>query len=373
VSTSRGLTPTSVRVAGLGDSLRYGGADVGARARFARANAAGGVNGRTIDYQGMLDDGGDQANDAKLADQLVAQNQVFAAVPVVTDALAPTAFTSAKVPFFGWALSTAFCDNRLGYGFDGCLTPPGGTVTSGAWGQLAAAALGPGPQRSAALLAESTPSGVYALRSLTASVQAAGLRVAMGESKLPVPAVGDYGATARAVMASDAGHAPDIVFVIGSYSNVLLVRRALADAGYHGAFTDAIEYAPQLVPGAQGTLVFVQTAPVESAGTTPAMQQLVDDVREVAPGQAIDQSVIAGYLSADLFLQVLDQRPTRLTASRFAQAAERFSFSVPGVVGPTRFPSAHREPTPCGSLVRSTGLAFSVAVPYTCGTVVPVS
>ena len=64
---ANGITPTSVKVGGLGWALEYGGADVGARARFARANASGGVNGRTIDYVGFRDDGGDPAASAKAA------------------------------------------------------------------------------------------------------------------------------------------------------------------------------------------------------------------------------------------------------------------------------------------------------------------
>src|SRR5262249_21880129 len=58
---AEGATATSIKVAGLGDAALYGGADVGARARFQRANDGGGVNGRTIDYLGSSDDGGDPA------------------------------------------------------------------------------------------------------------------------------------------------------------------------------------------------------------------------------------------------------------------------------------------------------------------------
>ena len=119
-------------------------------------------------------------------------------------------------------------------------------------------------------------------------------------------------------------------------------------------------------------MVFVQTAPVESAKTLPAMQQLVDDVHKIAPTQPIDPAVIAGYLSADLFLQVLAQRPADLSAASFLAAANRYVYEVPGLVGPTKFPKARTQPTPCGSLVQSDGTAFSVKVPYTCSKNVPV-
>jgi ABC-type branched-subunit amino acid transport system substrate-binding protein len=360
-------------VGGLGWALEYGGADVGARARFARANASGGVNGRTIDYVGFRDDGGDPATSAKAAQQLVQQDHVFAVVPAVTPVLSAADLVAAKVPYFGWALSSQFCSTKLGFGFDGCLIPPGGTVTSGAWGDVLAKAVGGQAQgKTVAVLTENTDSGASALQSVSASVKSAGFDVVLGQRVLPVPAVGDFSDLAKKVMSSSAGKAPDVVVAVGSYSNVVLAKTALAAADFKGVFTDSIEYDPQLVVGAEEAMVFLQTAPVESAKTVPAMQQLVDDVHKVAPTQPIDPAVIAGYLSADLFLQVLGQRPGKLSAASFLTAANRFSYEVPGVVGPTQFPKARTQPTPCGSLVQSDGTAFAVKVPYTCSKVVPV-
>lgn len=371
-TTGAGLTATSVRVGGLGWALAYGGADVGARARFGRANAAGGVNDRTIEYVGFHDDGGDPVASKAAAARLVAEN-VFAVVPAVTPALEPSDLVAANVPYFGWALSSDFCKSKVGFGFNGCVLPPAGSVTSGAWGQLVAEALGgSGLGKAAVVLTENTESGAYALRSLTADVEGAGFTVALGEQGLPVPAVGDYGGLANRVMTANAGKPPEVVFAVGSYSNVLLARTALNAAGYTGVFTDSIEYEPQRVASAAGAMVFLQTAPVESAATLPAMQQLVDDVRSVAPAQPIDQAVIAGYLSADLFVQVLGQRPRRLSSTTFIRAANRFVYDVPGVVGPTKFPKARTNPTPCGSLVQSDGVAFQVKVPYKCAKLVPV-
>jgi ABC-type branched-subunit amino acid transport system substrate-binding protein len=372
-SPTPGLTATSVKVGGLGWALQYGGADVGARARFARANASGGVNGRTIDYVGFRDDGGDAAKSAKAAAALVQQDHVFAVVPAVTPVLSTADLVTGKVPYFGWALSSQFCETKIGFGFNGCLVPPGDRVASGAWGDVLAKAVGGQAQgKTVALLTEDTDSGSAAFDSVSTSLEAAGFDVVMGERSLPVPAVGDFGGLAKKIMSSSSGKAPDIALAVGSYSNVALVKSALAAAEFKGVFTDSIEYDPQLVAGAEGSMVFLQTAPVESAKTVPAMQQLIDDVRKVAPTQPIDPAVIAGYLSADLFLQVLAQRPDALSASTFLSAANRFTYEMPGVVGPTKFPKARTQPTPCGSLVQSDGTAFAVKVPYTCSKIIPV-
>ena len=331
------------------------------------------MNGRTIDYVGFRDDGGDPATSAKAAAQLVQQDHVFAVVPAVSPVLATADLAAGNVPYFGWSLSSQFCETKVGFGFNGCLMPPGGGVTSGAWGDLLAKALGGQAQgKTVAVLTENTDSGASAFAAASASVRAAGFTVVGTARALPVPAVGDFGGLAKKVMTSNSGKAPDVVLAVGSYSNIALAKRALTEAEFKGLFTDSIEYDPQLVVGAEGATVFLQTAPVESAKTAPAMQQLVDDVRKVAPTQPIDPAVIAGYLSADLFLQVLAQRPTDLSPATFLTAANRYTYEVPGVVGPTKFPKARTRPTPCGSLVQSDGTTFAVKVPYTCSKVVQV-
>jgi ABC-type branched-subunit amino acid transport system substrate-binding protein len=175
------------------------------------------------------------------------------------------------------------------------------------------------------------------------------------------------------VLTANAGKPPDAVFVVGSYSNVTAMQKALRDGGYTGLFTDDIEYDPDLVPLATGSAVMLQTAAIETAPTNPAMQQLVTDVHAIAPDLPIDQTVAAGYWSADLFIAALKRTGKNLTVDRLLKAANKgFTYQVANTVGPTKFPAAHDASTPCGSLVRSDGAAFSVLVPYTCGKVVPV-
>jgi ABC-type branched-subunit amino acid transport system substrate-binding protein len=371
----RGVTKTSITVGGVGETLLYSGADIGAKARFQRENAAGGVNGRTINYIGLRDDLGVGALNQQVAKGLVEEDQVFAVVPVVTPDLgAVTHLTRQKVPYFGWALSSNFCGNLYGFGFTGCLFPPGGRTTSNAWGLLVKTAFAPLTAKpSAVLLTENTPSGRFVLNSLVAAVKSAGITVASATSNLPVPAVGDYGGIAAGVLGANGGRPPDSVFVVGSYSNITAMRRALRDGGYTGLFTDTIEYDPDLVVPAAGSAVMLQTAAFETAATNPAMQRLVTDVRAIAPFQPIDQAVAAGYWSADLFIAAVKRAGKHLTVARLIKVANKgFTYQVRNTVGPTKFPAAHNAPTPCGSLVRSDGAAFSVLVPYRCGKIVPV-
>ncbi len=375
LSVVRGVTPTSIKVGGLGDALLYSGADIGAKARFTRENAAGGVNGRTFDYLGLRDDQGVAATNLQAGTALVEQDQVFAVVPTVTPDLgAVKLLTDQKVPYFGWAISSNFCGNVYGFAFTGCLFAPGGRTTSNAWGVLVKTALGTQiASPSAVLLTENTPSGQALLSSLSAGVKSTGSTVAAATSNLPVPAVGDYAGLASAVLGANGGKPPDVVFVVGGYSNVVEMQKALRDGGYLGLFTDAIEYDPDLVASSTASAVMIQTAAVETASTNPAMQQLVTDVHAVAPDLPIDQSVVAGYWSADMFIAAVKRAGKNLTVAGLLKKANKgFTYTVPNTVGPTKFPAAHNEATPCGSLVHSDGSAYTVLVPYTCGKVVKV-
>jgi ABC-type branched-subunit amino acid transport system substrate-binding protein len=368
---NRGVTATSIKVGGLGYSYLYGDADIGAKARFQRANDTGGVNGRTVDYVGLTDDGGDPNLGTQGATKLVQQDGVFAVVPTVTpDLAAATYLVQQRVPYFGWALSSNFCGNDYGFGFTGCLVPK--DVASNAWGTLVTKAFG-APGKTAAIVTEDTPSGQYQLASLTAGAKSAQLSVVYGKSALTTPSTADFGAVVQAINASNGGTTPDSVFVVGNISNVLGMQNALSGAGYLGVFTNQLEYGPNLVAPAVGAYVMLQTAPTESAPTNPAITQMLADVQKVAPGQPVTQAVMAGYWSADLFLAAVKKAGKHLTAASLVRAANaNFTYSVPNTVGPTRFPAAHSKPTPCGSLVASNGVAYSVKVPYTCGAVVPV-
>jgi hypothetical protein len=374
-SVVRGVTPTSIKVEGLGTVASFAGADVGAKARFQRANASGGVFGRTFDYAGFKDDQGVGTTNQQVGTQMVQQDQVFAAVPVVTTDLgAASTFVDQKVPYFGWAVSSNFCGNPYGFGIAGCLFPPGRRVTSNAWGTLVKTALGAQvASPTAVVLTENTPTGQNELPSLTSNVSSAGIDVVLAQSSLPVPPADNYDALGATILAANAGKAPDAVFVVASYSTVVLLQRTLRLAGFGGIFTDTNEYDPDLVSAATGTSVVLQTAPVEAASTNAAMQQLVTDVRAVDPAVPIDQSVVAGYFAADMFVEAVQRAGKNLTIPRFlANANKGFTYQVSGAVGPTRFPADHNAPTPCGALVRSDGGTYQSVVPYSCGKVVKV-
>jgi len=371
-----GVTPSTVTVAGLGYSGAYSDAPIGAQAVFDAVNRAGGVHGRRITFAGWTDDQGSSTTDAAAGRQLIARRQVLAVVPAVTPFFgAAPALARAQLPTFGWGLSTGFCNNPYAFAITGCLAVPGSArAAPSPWGPLVARLLRDrgihGGRPTAAVIGEDDAAGRQGLRTVAASATAAGLHVVYQQSPVPAPpnVPVDDSSYAQALLASNAGAAPDVVFLVVAFANANGLASALAAAGYHGVITDATSYNPGLAGAAQGRAVLTQFAVPESASTNPAMAAIVAQIHQVNGGAPIDQAALAGYFSADFFVQALRRAGRTPTPSSLAQAAAHLRYSIRGVVGPTTYPAAQRNATPCGSLVQSTGRVYEVAVPYSCFT-----
>jgi ABC-type branched-subunit amino acid transport system substrate-binding protein len=376
--TTRGVTDDTIKVGGLGYSAFYDPASsIGAQARFKRANDEGEIpGGRTIEYVGWRDDGQDPNQDLQQGQALVQQDEVFAVVPVSTPALgAGDFFAEEKVPFFGWGIAAGFCDNPYGFGFGGCLTPPDPTVTSNHWGQAMKQYLGGSKGKTAAVITEDNDSGKSGLTVIKAAAEDAGFKVVYAENPIP-PApteVGDFTPFANEILESDKGDAPDVVFLTLSFSNETGLSNALLDLGYEGALTNPTGYDPRLVASYEGSTVYIQFAPFESAPDNPTMQQLIDDVEAFQPGAQLVQPVAAGYLAADMFIEALKKTGKNLTVERFLNAAnKKFKWQLEDTAGPTKYPAGHNQPTPCGALVKSDGTGYTIEVPFSCGKVVEI-
>ena len=101
--------------------------------------------------------------------------------------------------------------------------------------------------------------------------------------------------------------------------------------------------------------------------TNAAMNQIVANIKAVGgPSVTITQGMLSAYFSADAFVKVLQKVGKNLTPETMAAAMKNFTYQIPGVVGPTVYPEAQTEGSPCGSLVGSNGTAFSVAVKFSC-------
>ncbi|NUT38878.1 MAG: ABC transporter substrate-binding protein [Thermoactinospora sp.] len=374
-----GVTDTSIKIGGVLTKTSASGystkdAEIGAKARFERANASGGVHGRKIEFVGAEDDTQDSAKGDAAAKKLVQKDGVFALVPVHAPNFGGAAFLEQQgVPWFGWATGPQWCGTKTGFGYNGCLAPKAGAGSQTWWGRQMADLLG-GAQGKKVWVQTSDSSGSkYGGKTISQSFEAAGFSLVGVDSSLPAAAPPpDWLPHVNKIMATE----PDVVVsvIAGTKFNAGLYA-GLKKAGYQGVLTDATSYDanilkdPAQAQAFEGVIAAPMFEPFES--TAPEIEQLRKDVEAVAPGTQLTQHLAIGYWAADIFLKVADQAGKDLTREKFLSVANgTFSYENAGF-GRIAYPKDHDEPNGCGALVKISGGAFQVAKNMKCFDNVP--
>ncbi len=376
---NRGVTDTSIKIGGLASLTSPAGAvfgdiDAGAKARFARANAEGGVAGRQIDFVGVRDDGSDAARDGQQASVLVQQEQVFAVAPVAVSA--PNfldTFCKQVVPFVGWGTNTAFCGNAIGFGITGCQTPaPKAQRTVSTGPPIAVAKLLPaGAAKTIAVVGNDVEAARQGNITIGQGFESAGFKVVYQKSPVPLSGLTDPTPIVSAIMTADGGKPPAAVFTVLQFADSVKMVSALKAAGYKGILITPI-YDPRLAGVAEldDTYAIVGWQPGISTDV-PAIAQMVKDLAAYAPGVALSTPVMAGYWSADLVISALRKVGRNLTVDSFLKVLnDNFTNYVPGALPETRWPLNHIAPSPCGTLAHLKDKTWT-APPETCGVITP--
>ncbi|MGH4028935.1 ABC transporter substrate-binding protein [Actinomycetota bacterium Odt1-20B] len=380
--TSRGVTDDAIKVGGIVSMTTASGyskkdTDLGARARFARANAAGGVHGRKIDYTGAEDDGQDPAKNLAAARKLVQRDKVFAIAPMSSVTFSGADFLQQqKVPTFGWGTIPPFCGPSYMYGFGGCMVPmPGGTITQ-SWPEGLRKVLNGSQGRTVAILANDNDAGTFAIRTYKQSFAAAGFKVTYAKSTVPATSVpNDWSAYTKAILRSNGGKAPDaVVSVMQTPYNIGLFT-AVKRTGYQGVLTDPTDYDPGLLSKSatkkalDGVHVLLAFQPFEQS--SPAMKQFKADIRKTAGKDVpLNMHMMTGYMSADLFLAIADKAGKDLTVESFQKAADGYS-DTGTMVGDRALPKGQKEAFGCGALVQLKGGRYRVSAPFKCYEPIP--
>jgi len=388
-NAAQGFSADSITIEGDVDKTSGSGqsealAELGAQARFERANREGGVNGRKIKYLGSADNKLDPSQDLPTVKKIVEQDKAFAIVPMVSPVLAAggTYLVNNKVPFYGWGISPSFCNNDVGFGYTGCLVPsdPKDTVSTASAG-LVEKLLGikDGTGKTVALISEDDVAGQFGIKVIQAAFVADHWKVTYSQSKLPSTSpTTDFSPYAQAILTSNGGKAPDVMFHVTTVPNAEGLTKALSNSGFKGIQMNAVTYDPAFLEGAAGDnldkeYVFIQYAAFEE--NTPATQQMLKDVQAVKSSQKVlTQDIAIGYYSADIFLNDLKKAGKNLSRDGFLKVANDGStYNVPGGIGPVSYPANHTASVPCGSLVQINSGKYVAKVPLTCFKNVPLS
>ncbi|WP_344886511.1 ABC transporter substrate-binding protein [Nonomuraea antimicrobica] len=378
-----GVTDTTIKVGGVLTKTSASGystkdAEIGAKARFERANAEGGVHGRKIEFLGAEDDGQDAAKGDAAAKKLVQKDQVFALVPVHAPNFGGAAFLEQQgVPWFGWATGPQWCGTKTGFGYNGCLAPKQGAGSQTWWGRQMADLLGGADGKSVYVQTSDSSGSKYGGTTISQSFTAAGFELVGVNSGLPAAAPPpDWLPYVNKIMTSDGGKPPDVVVsvIAGTKFNVGLYA-ALKRAGYQGVLTDATSYDvailqdPAGARALEGVIAAPMFEPFESSA--PEIARLRQDVERTAPGTALTQHLAIGYWAADIFLDLLDKTGEDLTRERFLATANGSYLYENAGFGRIQYPRDHSEPNGCGALVKLENGAFQVAKNMKCFDNVP--
>lgn len=378
--STRGVTDDSVKVGGVivkssSFGLSFALTELGAKARFDRANAEGGVNGRKIDFIGAEDDGFDAAKNIAAVRKLVQQEQVFAVVPVNTQLAGAKFLQQQNVPYFGWGYSEAeWCGPAIAFSFTGCAgSAKPGTQSAGFFAALTNAT-GPANGRTLAIIGHDDPNTKAVNKVGAAGAAEVGFKVATVDNSVPQTSIPtDWSPVVNRLLTSDSGKAPDVIFSTMATPFNSGLFSALKAAGYRGTLMDGISYNdatlknPQVRQAFEGAYV---SAPIEPlVSDSEASQQMRADFEKVTGKKDFEwsQDMAVGYAIADVFLQVLQKTGRELTVDSFLRAAENITIESP-YGGDLSFPKNHTAPNGCASLVRVKNGAWMPASPLVCKT-----
>ncbi|MFF1408533.1 ABC transporter substrate-binding protein [Streptomyces sp. NPDC058289] len=380
---SRGVTADSIKVGGLVSMTSASGyskkaTDLGAKARYMRANAEGGINGRKIDYIGAEDDAQDPAKNLAAARKLVQQDKVFAVSPMSSVTFTGADFLEQeKVPTFGWGTLPSFCGPKYIYGFNGCLVPtPGGTINQ-TWPEGIGQVLGGAAGKSVAIIANDSDAGKFGVRTFQQGFASAGFKVSYAKASVPGTAVpSDWSAYVKEILESNDGKAPDAVVSVMQTPNNIGLFTSLKRSGYKGLLSDPTDYDPGLLAkdatkqALDGVHVLLQFEPFES--TTPKMAQFKADIKAASGGLDVplNMHMMTGYMSADLFVSIAQKAGKNLTVESFQAAAQGFS-DTDTLVGNRAEPKGQKDSFGCGALVQLKNGAYEVSVPFKCYEPIP--
>lgn len=380
---SRGVSADSIKVGGIVSMTSASGyskkdTDLGAKARYLRANAEGGINGRKIDYIGAEDDGQDPAKNLAAARKLVQQDKVFAVSPMSSVTFSGADFLEQEqVPTFGWGTLPSFCGPKYIYGFNGCLVPtPGGTLNQ-TWPEGIGKVLGGAQGKSVAIIANDSDAGKFGVRTFQQGFTSAGFKVSYAKASVPATAVpSDWSAYVKELLAGTDGKAPDAIVSVMQTPNNIGLFTALKRSGYKGLLSDPTDYDPGLLAkdatkqALDGVYVLLQFEPFES--TDPKMVQFKADIKAANGGQEVplNMHMMTGYMSADLFVSVAKKAGKNLTVESFQAAAQGFSDTAT-LVGDRSEPKGQKDSFGCGALVQLKNGAYEVSVPFKCYEPIP--
>jgi branched-chain amino acid transport system substrate-binding protein len=370
-ATTTGVTPTAIHLGGIYYKTDFGDGPDGFNARIKRTNDAGGIYGRKIVLDTMIDDASLPDQDLTAAKTLVEEDHEFAVAPVFTQTMGGATFLNdQKVPFFGWSVEPRWCNLNWGFGFWGNDCDLTKAPLALDFPPIAAKLFSDGTLQghTVGLITGDVDSGRTAMLQFASVWQTGGAKVVLTDSSIPSPpaVVGDWTPYAEKVMTADGGKPPDLIEILGDFATTLGLGKKLIQVGYPGKILGFTDYDPRIVGSTKGMITLLQYAPFESAASVPAIQQMISDLNAYKPGIPKTQAVESGWLTADFLIAALQKAGPNLTREALYNAVNSgFTYDNGGVSVPVKWPVAHQLIQVGATFVQDEGTSYQVLVPLT--------
>jgi len=367
-----------IKVGGLGYAANYGDAAIGAQARFQRANDTKEVKGYTFQWTEFADDKNDPATALSETRRLVAQDGIFSLIDVSL-ATPGDYLTQQQVPWFGPGYDATYCPDPgvKGWGFStyGCILRENakrayGTTFSLLNKELATKGV---KNPTIALIGTDAQSGKSGITQSASAAQGSGLNVVYAKGTIPAPpaVVGDYSPYIQAMLTSNGGKAPDVIYSQAPPSISLALFNGIKAAGFTGTILSPY-YSKLLLKPLAGSYVFMQFAGYETQ--SKGVEQFTSDVNAFKPGTPGSLTLAGGYFGADMFIAAVKgalKANKTLTSAAVQKYASGMNYYIKDTIGPTKYPNSYNIPDQaCNVLdhVNDDGSGFTLAQPYTCTT-----
>ena len=374
-SSVRGFDGKTITVGGIGFLANFAGADIGAKARFKRANDTNELKGVKIKYTEFADDKNDPAVATSEARRLVSQVGVFAIVPDLSPVNPGPYLNQQHVPYVGFAIDGTYCSAKpttklYGFGFSGCAVPSAPPVVPDTFGQeydYVAKKTGK-KHPSIVLFSNDNQSGKSSAQFGATGAEGAGFKVVSAKGNVPLQ-VSDYSPYVSAWLTANGGKQPDDIHCLLA-TQCIDIFSALKAAGFKGIYQT-----PLGIDALAGSLPGTISSGRYNTEPNPGLTQMNADLAAVNVPATTPIFTAEAYLGADMFVQavktvVQKQGAKGITPEAVQKVLATQTWEIKGLAGPTKYPASTVLSTPlCQELITSSGTApWTVIAPYTCST-----
>jgi ABC-type branched-subunit amino acid transport system substrate-binding protein len=357
-SSAPGVTANSITVGTISTQTgvlasNFGSLIYGEKAYFNYINAQGGVNGRKINYQYALDDGGNPTTFNQLANTLINQDHVFAVTGVGTAFFSPSLFVQSGIPTYGYNVTGnwAPAPNLFAAGGSVQYYPAGAPSVGFVSRKTHSSSLG--------FLAYGIAASADACQGEQNALQSAGYHISYSDLKVSYPGT----TVATDVQRMRQSGTNMIVSCMDVQGNVTMAR-AVKQYGlkatqlwFNGNDAQTLAQNKSLMQGIYFNISHVPfTAPLS---LYPGLKLYETQMKKYAPKYEFDEVAIQGWESAALFVQGVKMAGNNLTQQAVIDADNSLtSFTAGDLIAPINWKDAGHTghaPPYCSAFIKVVG------------------